>query len=860
MLRRGTAEHQTPCAFSIETVAENVRQMQALCSMNLLTVLDHARQHAQTKDFNTGATYAKTKRVLGVRTFEFTGLRELKNILQLLAADANSCVIRGKLKSDAPEPLRRRKTHFDDAPLAWVMLDIDSLRAPKHLRSVPYTDEHAAYAASQLPDEFQGARCVWQASASAGRDPKILKLHLWYLLDRPLTAVQLRAWLGRCGAIDPSTLRCVQPHYTAAPIGAEQFYSGPRIGRLRGPLKRVSTPELEGAHEESDVVEVPVRQPGTANVPRETQEHSLALAERRAQEILDNCTVGYFDSYKIGTILGPSVALETWNDAEYGHETWKAVGEKLARRWGLLVAEARGAVEGQELYPQRVMQGIQWGVAQHRIRLNTQSEKARVAHITATKAVRAAIVRQLATHAGSEAKLRSLGKRLGRLPTDDPRALVLADMQNASGFSEQQCSDALAAGEAEPMDMSSWREGLLMTGKAMDEIAPTDSNLRLILTTHPDFTQSFRRNIRTRRLEALDGNALGVAAGDVSDKLLPGVVLDWLNSLGCRKASLRTVRSILDSIDTPMYDPFLERFPEALFTRKAARAQLKLLEPKLDTWLVEHFGCVDNEYTRAVGAKILLAGVARAVDPGAQVDTMLVLQGSQGIRKTSAARVLGSVIGSYGYQELLNIHDKDDVIRMNQGLCVEVSELRATRKDIEATKAFVTRPTDRVRTPYGYASEDYPRRMVFIGTTNDPEFLTDYQNRRYWPVACTKRSTLTHEQATELWREAALRFAAGERCWWLSESEEQAHEHIAAGFRSVDSIEEMLKPWLKGKQEVAYVDVAKAVRDTCQKYVSDNAIALALRMLGWDGTKRGRSRRSVWVRRGGNARKKWGSE
>jgi predicted P-loop ATPase len=812
--------------------------------MHSLTVLSYSSRHAQTKNLKTGETYSKTKRVLGSDVVRFKRLRDLVSVLQLLAAEPNQCVIRGQLRRDAPTPLRRRKSHFDDKPVSWVMLDIDSLRLPKHLRSVPYTAEHAAFAASSLPAEFSGVSCVWQASASAGVDARQLKMHLWFVLDRPLTAAQLRVWL-RGAAIDHSTLKSTQPHYTAAPLGADSVYVGERVGLMRGALKRVPVPDI-GAAQEYDVGDVvPQRKNDCVDVARETEQKLTKQAERRARLELENCVVGYESALKIGAILGPSVALKTWNDAEHGHETWKAHAATSAEEWGRLVAEARNVPDSAEYYGERVLTGIKFGVIAERNRRNELT----LAQVSATKAVCDKLLRQLGANAGSLSTLQKVGKDIGKRIDTSERKAVLAKMQTESGFSEQQCSEALAAGEAEPIDKSAWRDGLVMTGKLLDVISDCDSNLRSIFANHPDFQSSFRRNVRTRKLEAVEGNALGIEAGVPNPGYLPGIILDWLSGLGCKMASLRSVRAVLDTVAVTEYDPFLELFPEVLYTRKQARKALKSVEPKLDTWLTDHFGCADTELNRLFASKTLIAAAARAARPGEQVDSLLVLQGGQGIGKTSVVRTLGQVIGKLGYQELLNIHDKDDVLRANQGLCVEVSELKATRKDIEATKAFISRMTDRIRSPYGHVSEDFDRRVVFIGTTNILEFLTDDENRRYWPVECTKRCLMTQEQATALWREAALRYAAGE-LWYLQGAEEQLQVDASKRYRSVSSVEECLKAWLKDKTQVSYVAISEAVRNTCERYVSDQDIAAALRVMRWRSKRIGPSKRSVWVRPG----------
>lgn len=815
--------------------------------MPILTLLKYSAQHPQNKNFETGQSYSKTRRICAVDTVKFRSLKKLARLLCALSDQTSTCVIRGLLKQSAPDPLRRRRTHFEDAAQLWVMLDIDSLKLPKHLRTNGYTDAHAEFAIAQLPAEFQGVACVWQASASAGKDPSTLKMHLWFLLSAPLTAAQLRNWLGSCGAIDPSTLRCVQPHYTAAPIGAE-FYVGPRIGRVRGPLKCVSVDGVGEAAEYESTVEMAPRPAGAADVSAATINRALEVAEKRARECLNNCTVAYQTAYQIGALVGPSEALQSWNDVAEGHESWRPHAATSAALWGVAVASVPGATHDADFYAARVMQGIVWGVARERERRAAQSQKALDAAISSTAGLRARLVKRLAANAGSETVLKQVGFELGRYAAHVDRAHLVAVMQEASGFSEQQVSDALDAGAAVEIAADAWREDLALTGKHNEEIVACDANLLRIYYRYPGFINGFRLNVRTKQLEGTDSNVLNLV-GVVDFELLPGLLVEWLAALGCAKVSLNVAIAAFRAAMGSMakYDPFLELYPEALLNKKQALKALRAVEPKLDTWLTTHFGCADKHYTRLIAAKTLIAAVARAVQPGCQVDTMLVLQGAQGIGKTQVLRKLGAVI-QHGYQELLDMRDKDALLTMNDGLVVEVSELRALRYQTEeTTKAFFSRQRDRIRAPYARTSQDYDRRIVFVGTTNDPEFLSDKQNRRYWPAVCTQVCRMNSNEADALWREAALRYAAGE-LWWLEGEEQRMQEEAASKNRYVDIIEEKLRPWLRGKTQVTMLEVCNVLfPDVATPNIKDRRIGLALRVLGWRSRQRSSGSR-VWER------------
>ena len=106
---------------------------------------------------------------------------------------------------------------FRDVPRHWIMLDIDGVPA---LAGVdPVSPEALSHVVGLLPAEFQGVSFIAQWSSSAGLEPGLIKVHLWYWLENPLGSHDLRVWAkGLAPLIDPALFNAVQPHYTARPI------------------------------------------------------------------------------------------------------------------------------------------------------------------------------------------------------------------------------------------------------------------------------------------------------------------------------------------------------------------------------------------------------------------------------------------------------------------------------------------------------------------------------------------------------------------------------------------------------------------------------------------------------------------
>lgn len=157
---------------------------------------------------------------------------------------------------------------------------------------------------------------------------------------------------------------------------------------------------------------------------------------------------------------------------------------------------------------------------------------------------------------------------------------------------------------------------------------------------------------------------------------------------------------------------------------------------RLDTWLVKCAGAEDNLYTHTISRKMLIQAVNRAFNPGCQADYIAVLEGKQGIGKTTLIKILA---GPWYGDITVDPHNKDTIDSMRGKWFVELAEMEVTRRtEAQALKAFITRDTDSVRLAYARRSIDFPRQSVFIGTINPDathEYLNDQTgNRRFWPI------------------------------------------------------------------------------------------------------------------------------
>lgn len=190
-------------------------------------------------------------------------------------------------------------------------------------------------------------------------------------------------------------------------------------------------------------------------------------------------------------------------------------------------------------------------------------------------------------------------------------------------------------------------------------------------------------------------------------------------------------------------------------------------ECRVDELFITYLGAEDTPYVRAATRKWLCGAVARVMRPGIKFDTAIVLYGSQGLGKSLILEKLGK---GWFNNSLIDIKTKDTMEQMQGSWLIELGELAPTFKnENEIVKAFISRASDRFRSPYGRRTEEYPRQCVFAGSTNNLMFLKDRTgNRRFWPITGDKdRKTanswdITDEEIDQIWAEAFYYWSDGE--------------------------------------------------------------------------------------------------
>ena len=218
-------------------------------------------------------------------------------------------------------------------------------------------------------------------------------------------------------------------------------------------------------------------------------------------------------------------------------------------------------------------------------------------------------------------------------------------------------------------------------------------------------------------------------------------------------------------------------------------------QPRAETFFIDVLGVEDNIYNRECTRKWLLASLTRLFDNGVKFDEMIILQGGQGIGKSTTLQRL-----SLGYYTDITEKISDEVtFKVMRTWLVELSELSTMMKtDSDSFKAWLSASKDTVRKKYGSDPNDYPRTFTVLGTTNNKEILKDRTgNRRYWLMYCEKDKikntiwSLDNNYILQLWSEVYQWYKNGENLL-ISDETKVYMEKLSSGALEYNPLEERI--------------------------------------------------------------------
>lgn len=283
--------------------------------------------------------------------------------------------------------------------------------------------------------------------------------------------------------------------------------------------------------------------------------------------------------------------------------------------------------------------------------------------------------------------------------------------------------------------------------------------------------------------------------------------------------------------------------------------------PRIEFAFVDAWGAADDSLTRAASANFFVALIARALRPGAQVDTLWTFEGPQGSFKSRSLRELG---GSF-HAEISAAIGTTDFQRELRGIWIaEMSELDSLRgREASTIKRLLSAPADRFVQKYALYAESYPRRAIAVATTNEASYWQDATGaRRLVPITCGDiRIDLIATTRLQWLAEARQRHADG-ATWWefptrIADEQEARQQvdpwedtlrHYMARGRRTGADGQGLIPWPNG-----WISSAEVMRDWLQlsPYQQGRASGVRLghvmRRLGFRPERYGKDRERGWV-------------
>jgi predicted P-loop ATPase len=274
---------------------------------------------------------------------------------------------------------------------------------------------------------------------------------------------------------------------------------------------------------------------------------------------------------------------------------------------------------------------------------------------------------------------------------------------------------------------------------------------------------------------------------------------------------------------------------------------------RLASWLHRYAGADLNRYTEAVGRAFLIGAVARARVPGCKMDTMLILEGPQGLGKSTLLRYLFG--DRFFIDHLPDFQSKDAFQQLQGAWCVEVAELGAMAKaEVKDIKQFMSRLVDKYRPPFARVPISTGRRVVFAGSVNPEEggYLKDQTgNRRFWPVMCHNADLAgILADRNQIWAEAVMEYEAGVP-WHLVEDDIIAEaQHQQEARREIHPWETLIRAHLLTQWEATIPEIIANVlklpadRQTAQTV---RQVAAAIHACGWVPDE-SRPNQKVWIK------------
>ncbi|TMV88197.1 virulence-associated E family protein [Thioclava sp. BHET1] len=260
---------------------------------------------------------------------------------------------------------------------------------------------------------------------------------------------------------------------------------------------------------------------------------------------------------------------------------------------------------------------------------------------------------------------------------------------------------------------------------------------------------------------------------------------------------------------------------------------------RLPQILSTYFSAKQNEYVSEAGLRWMISGAARGLKPGCKADHMLVLEGVQGLKKSTGLAILA---GESWFSDCLpEMFTKDAQMHLRGHWIIEVAELESMVRRPEKAKAFLTTQIERYRPTYARENVAEPRRCIFAGTTNRTDWQPDETGgRRFWPVKVGEIDLVgIARDRDQLWAEAVARFQRGEK-WHLDGEVEKMALQEASARRPEDPWRSDIAAIVEGLTEVTTKAILAemGIAPADMNPALSKRVAKELTSIGWENAGR----------------------
>lgn len=294
------------------------------------------------------------------------------------------------------------------------------------------------------------------------------------------------------------------------------------------------------------------------------------------------------------------------------------------------------------------------------------------------------------------------------------------------------------------------KSGLKTTEKG--NIRQTIENAIYVLNNNPMLKDSIKRNELSCKTDIVKEMNWRRRSKTFTDTDFNNIMLRMEKKYGITRD--KNIKRTIDIVgNNNHYHPIVDKLESLEWDGKG---RLRRLFPR-------YLGIPESDYTYEATRLMMMGAVHRVFYPGIKFEYMICLVGGQGVGKSSFFSLLA--MENEWFSDDIRKLDDENVYRKMQGhWIIEMAEMLATcnARSVEEIKSFLSRQSETYKVPYETHPEDRPRQCIFVGTSNNADFLPFDRsgNRRFIPLFADRSKAEHHPMDDE---EETLTYI--EQCW-----------------------------------------------------------------------------------------------